>query len=73
MDHMSRYESRSRRITALLPISSALQRSVEQSTIDLGTHIRFAVRDLERLNDIEILVERGELTPAKLRAILEAP
>lgn len=53
-------DARSRLITALLPLISGFRHSQNTVAVAAATAIQVAIRDLERLNDIEALVRAAD-------------
>ena len=53
-------EARSRLMTALLPLISGFRHSKNKVAIAAATAIQAAIRDLERLNDIEMLCRAAD-------------
>jgi hypothetical protein len=58
-------EARSRRITVLLPMVSSMRHSKNSAAIACATALQEAVRDLERLNDVEICCSRYNDEPLR--------
>jgi hypothetical protein len=71
-------ETRSQRISALLPLLSSLRHSKNTAALATSVHLQAAIRDLERLSDIEMQCRAvdNKTTPQlrlKLVEILEKP
>lgn len=71
-------DNRSQRISVLLPLLSGMRHSKNTEALATAVHLQAAIRDLERLNDVEIACVSAEhWTAGMLRTtiieILEKP
>lgn len=74
----SAMEIRSRRISQLIPVVSLLRNMRDKEAHGVASALQCAIRDLERLNDIEALCaladdETGPTLWINFMSILEAP
>lgn len=53
-------DNRSQRISVLLPLLSGMRHSKNTEALTAAVHLQAAIRDLERLNDVEIACVSAE-------------
>lgn len=67
------HQARTKRISDLLPFVSALRYAPDRESRRIGMLLQTMLRDLERLNDLELYCERGGIAAGELIELLRRP
>ena len=67
------HQARTRRISDLLPLVSSMRYSSDREARRKGMLLQTVLRDLERLNDIELYCERADIDSGELIELLRKP